>query len=241
MTELLKITSKDHHKFNAYFCEAQGKAKGNLLVLHEIFGLTSFIKDICYYWAAHGYHVLAPSLYDRLEENIAIPYNAEGYEKALRTKQELSAKISLEGKTGFDLQLIDIEAAKKNLITRHKLPIAILGLSFGGTLGWLSACRLENIAGVIAYYGTHIYQFVNEKPKCPVILHCAEYDELLTLQQAQEIAVKHPNIKVCMYPATHGFRCSAMENFAGQKFDKVASATADLRTKNFIDTCFNAY
>lgn len=232
MSDIIKITVSDGHQYDAYFCEPKEAPKGIISVIHEIFGLTQFIKDVCEQWAAQGYYAIAPSLYDRLEKNIVIGYEEENYKYALDTKQLLMNVSNKQGLLGWDLQLLDIQAALLYGQENLNLPVAITGFSWGGTLSWLAACRLENIRCVVSYYGTHIYQFMSEKPKCPLLLHAADYDDLLTAEQVAEIKQDHPDITVYQYPAHHAFRCHD-----GKNYDKSASQLADARTVKF----FNKY
>ncbi len=234
MSTTIKLTSQDNHTFQTYFCEAHEKtAKASLIILHEIFGLTPFIRSLCEYWAAQGYHTLAPSLYDRLGENIVFSYSDKDYGKALATKEKLLEKTN--GDSELYLPLLDIDATKNYLQNRYHFPVMILGLSFGGTLGWLAAARLNGIAAISAYYGTHIHLLSEEQPRCPIILHCAEKDDLLPLDAIQSIAARNPFVEIHTYPATHGFRCSTMEKLADQQFCKEASLEADKKTDAFFN------
>lgn len=238
MTAFITLTADDNHQLDANFCHAVGEVKGALIILHEIFGLTNFIKDICHYWSSQGYHAIAPALYDRLERKFVFTYNQNGYEKAISAKQKILSLKNHEGISGWDLQLYDINAAIKYLQLNFAYPINIIGFSWGGTLGWLAASRLKDINAVSAYYGTHIYQFINEKPKYPVILHCGEKDDLLTIKQVAEIQEKHPQVIIHTYPATHAFRCDAWVNSdknVGQQYDAEASQLADERTAEFFE------
>lgn len=242
MSEFIQLNAKDGHVFDAYFCEEKNP-KASIIILHEIFGLNDFIKSICREWSQKGYLVLAPALYDRLEKNIAIPYNAQGYNKALEAKQKVLMKTNKQGISGWDLQLYDIEATIKYLKNKFSLPLGMMGFSWGGTLSWLSACRLTGMDAVVAYYGTHIYQFIDEKPLYPMMLHCGEHDDLLTVHQVKEISEKHPKLNIYIYQdATHGFRCNAWQNcgeHVSQQFNGSASLLADNRTAEFFATKLN--
>lgn len=151
----ITLTAQDKHQLDAYEYNSESTSKNAIIVLHEIFGTTPFIKEICMHWSNKGYHALAPALYDRYEKNVAIPYNENGYEKAL---------IYKERALNWEKQLLDIDAAKKYLLNKGVSKIGIIGFSWGATLGWLSACRLSGISCVILYSGPHIFQFVNESP-----------------------------------------------------------------------------
>jgi carboxymethylenebutenolidase len=237
MSSVIQLTANDKHRFNAYICTPPGEPQGAIIILHEIFGLTDFIKNIARYWADKGYYTVVPALYDRVEKDIAVPYDQAGYEQALRYKQKALSLTNKEGKSGWSLQLADIEATKEYLKNKIAKPVSIIGFSWGATLGWLSACRLSDIKCVSAYYGTHINQFVAEQPKCPIMLHCGEKDDLFTLPHVKNIQQAHPEVVIHTYNATHGFRCDAWGKGTfdiDQKFDAQASSLADERTIKFL-------
>jgi len=126
------LKSADEHHFDAYQFQIGDEKSAGLILLHEIFGMTGFIKNMCRLWAKQGYQVIAPALYDRYEKNVAIPYTEEGYKKALDYKQRV---------LDWDKQLLDINATKSYLKEIGAKKIGIVGYSWGGTLSWLSACR----------------------------------------------------------------------------------------------------
>jgi len=141
---IFKLKSNDDHEFDCYQFLDSDTAEVSLIVLHEIFGMTEFIKNMCRLWAKKGYRVIAPALYDRLEKNVAIPYTEEGYEKALDYKQRA---------LNWDKQLLDIESAKLYLQKSGATKTAVVGYSWGGTLSWLAACRLSDISCAVYNLG----------------------------------------------------------------------------------------
>jgi len=227
----LKLQAVDGHQFDCYQFVEDEETNVGLIVLHEIFGVTEFIKNMCRLWAKKGYQVIAPSLYDRLERNVAIPYTEEGYIQALDYKQRV---------LGWDSQLSDIEATKQYLSTQGLTRVAILGYSWGGTLAWLSSCRLTDISCAISYYGPHIHQFKDETPKCPCLLHFAEVDDLVPLNHVNEITDIHPSVDVIIQQATHGFRCEDWQGGQGQEFNEKASHHADMLSEKLLFNSFRS-
>lgn len=227
MSTLMTLETVDNHQLDAYICTSDSP-RGCVVVLHEIFGITDFIKKICHYWSAHGYHALAPSLYDRLAKNLVISY--EDYQKALDYRKKLSTIKNNSGQADWDLQLLDIASAVTYLTKTYHLPIGLIGFCWGGTLCWLSAARLKNIAAIVAYYGTHIHQFKNEKPNYPLMMHCGEKDDLLTAEQVKEIMSMHPEVTGFNYPAGHAFCCEQWINY-----DAACASLAHKRTETFFN------
>lgn len=227
MSKIIRLKTTDGHQLDGYLCEAKSP-KGCLIILHEIFGITDFIKKTCHYWAARGYHTLAPSLYDRLAKNIVISY--EHYQQALDYRQQLSTVKNKSGQSDWDLQLLDIASAIDYLSKTYQLPVGLLGFCWGGTLCWLSGARLQGITAIAAYYGTHIYKFKNEKPQYPIIMHCGEKDDFLTPQHVNEIEKMYPEISIFNYPAGHAFCCEQWINY-----DASCAKLAHERTEAFLN------
>jgi carboxymethylenebutenolidase len=72
MGKFIDLTSADSFKFPAYVAEPQGKAKGAIVVLQEIFGVNSHIRDVTDRFAAEGYYAIAPAIFERSEKGVDI-------------------------------------------------------------------------------------------------------------------------------------------------------------------------
>ena len=44
MNEIIKITAKDNHQFSAYISQPLGKPKAGIVIIQEIFGVTTILK-----------------------------------------------------------------------------------------------------------------------------------------------------------------------------------------------------
>ena len=69
------LTASDGFKLGAYRAEPQGKPKGGLVVIQEIFGVNHHIKAVCDRFAAQGYLAVAPALFDRYTPNFETGYS----------------------------------------------------------------------------------------------------------------------------------------------------------------------
>ncbi len=226
---MLTITAPDGHEISALYSKPTGSPKGTIIVLNEVFGLTNFMQDICDFWAQQGYRALAPAMFDRLGPNKIFAYSQSGIEDALQAKQQLMQMPNQDGLIGWDLQVYDIQATVDHIKQQHPGPIGVTGFCWGGTLCWLAASRIAGLDAVAAYYGTNIYAFIEEKPLCPFMLHAADKDEYLTLEQVTDLEAKYPNIPVYHYPAGHAFRCDKWVTFNAE-----ASQQADERSVDFF-------
>jgi carboxymethylenebutenolidase len=75
MGHKIDLTASDGHRLSAYLSEPSGKARGGIVVIQEIFGVTRHIRDVADQYAAQGYLAIAPALFDRVERDVDVPYS----------------------------------------------------------------------------------------------------------------------------------------------------------------------
>ena len=190
-----QLTAADGHRFDAYCAEPLGSAKGGVVVLQEAFGVNGHIRDVCDDYAARGYNVFAPALYDRQQRNAAFGYDESGLEGARALRRGLN----------YADALLDIGAVVAEL--RERGSVFAVGYCVGGSAAWLAACRL-NIDAASCYYASDIGKELDEQPRCPVIMHFAERDHFIPISTVEQFRIRHPNVPTFVYPADHGFNCS---------------------------------
>src|SRR5690606_29398948 len=80
MERAMIVNSADGFAFSALSLRAENPI-GGVVVLQEIFGLTDHIADMAALFAAAGYNVIAPSLFDRVESNFQAGMDPDGVKK----------------------------------------------------------------------------------------------------------------------------------------------------------------
>src|ERR1700752_2214561 len=75
MGKMILLKAKDGHELVANVAEPKGKAKGGIVVVQEIFGVTNHIKRVADQFAAQGYRVVAPAMFDRVERGVTLEYS----------------------------------------------------------------------------------------------------------------------------------------------------------------------
>src|SRR5215475_2631902 len=73
----ISLTASDGFKLGAYRADPQGKAKGGLVLIQEIFGVNHHIRAMCDRFAAAGYLTVAPQVFDRYRPNFESGYSPE--------------------------------------------------------------------------------------------------------------------------------------------------------------------
>ena len=199
-----------------------GDVRGGLVLIQEIFGVNTHIRALAERYAAQGFAVWTPSLFDHLETGVALDYETRSFAKG----RELVAGIGWEQPVE-DLRLC-AEGLAKTLPRRN---VATLGFCWGGALSWLAACRIENadLKASVCYYGRQIFDFRHEKPRRPVAMHFGESDSLIPLANVDAVRATHPSIPVYVYPAGHGFNCDARADYNAE-----AAALAWQRNFEFL-------
>jgi carboxymethylenebutenolidase len=212
MAAWVELTASDGHKLKAWQAQPQGKPKGAIVVVQEIFGVNHHIRDVTERFAREGYLSIAPALFDRYERDFEVGYGPEGREKAMAFLPKLDIAKAL----------LDTEAARAAVANAGK--VGIVGFCFGGVVAWLGATRLK-FAASSCYYGSRIAALKGESPHCPVIMHFGAKDASIPPSDVEAIRNAQPNVPIYVYDADHGFSCDDRVTF-----DKAAHELAWSRT-----------
>jgi carboxymethylenebutenolidase len=219
MAKDLTLTASDGHEFGAYRVDPAGRPKGGIVVIQEIFGVNKHIRELCEGFAADGFVALAPSLYDRSsEKGVQLGYDPDDIARGRKLREEFS----------WDDSVKDLAAAVE-LLRREGLKVATVGYCWGGTMSYLAGVRLP-VQGAVVYYGGQIMPFVHEKGRCPMLMHFGTRDASIPLDDVKKIEKAHPEAKVHIYEADHGFNCDHRK-----QYDKAAATQARRRTIDFFN------
>ena len=89
MQERIDLVAADGHRFAANIALPKTKARSALVLVQEIFGVNSHIRALADGFAAEGYLVIAPALFDRVERSVELGYGPEDIQRG-RTLKEAS-------------------------------------------------------------------------------------------------------------------------------------------------------
>jgi carboxymethylenebutenolidase len=212
----ISLKTNDGHSLSAYEARPDTSPRGGIVLLQEIFGITGYIRRVCEGYAGHGYHVVAPALFDRIRPGIELTYSKED----AVTGRDLRSKIP------WEQTFADLEVAKARLKGAGK--VATLGYCWGGTISWRAAGHTGGIAGAVCYYGTQIAPYTSEQPHCPVLMHFGDKDHIATLEHAGALrAAQGAQVEIQVYPAGHSFSCNETPNYH--------AASADLALRRTLE------
>jgi len=214
----VKIIADDGHEFSAYCARPQGTPRGSLVIIQEFFGVNGHIRRVSDQYAAEGYFVLSPAIFDRVERDVDLGYDQAGMDKG----RELRAKLDL------DKCLVDVQATIDAASSAGK--VGVLGYCWGGSLAYIASARLNGLACAVGYYGAQIAAHADETPRVPVLLHYAEKDEYIPQDDIEKVVTAQPAVTIYQYPGTeHGFNCDDR-----QFYEQKSAAVALERTLAFI-------
>jgi carboxymethylenebutenolidase len=213
---LVELTAADDHGFQAYHVPATGQRRGCLVVIQEIFGVNGHIRGVAERYAAEGYEVYAPALFDRIERGVELGYGED----------DIAAGLALMRQADLTDAVLDVQTCIGTL--RPHGAVGLVGYCWGGTVSWVSACRAIGVAAAVCYYGGQIAQNVDLEPACPVMMHFGDQDAAIPLSDVDAVQAAQPGVDVHVYQAGHGFNCDQRGSY-----DEVAAALALERSLAF--------
>jgi carboxymethylenebutenolidase len=203
------------------------------MVVHEVFGVHEWVKDICRRFARAGYCAVAPDLFARAGDATRIV--------------DMKALFGTIVSPTPDAQVMtDIDAAYAWAGTqggdgRHR---GITGFCWGGRIVWLYAAHARNLAAGVAFYGRLKGDPTALQPlsainragdlAAPVLGHYGGRDKGISLADVEAMRVKlkyaekAPPTAITVYPeAEHGFMADYRPSFDAASAGAAWSATLD--------------
>ena len=221
MGKQFSLTAADQHKLGAYRADPQGKPKGGMVVVQEIFGVNHHIRAVCDRLAGEGYVAVAPAVFDRFVRDFESGY----------TPDEIAHARSYLGNLDWDAMMRDVSAAMGDI--KSAGPRGVIGFCMGGTAAFLAACRLNGLKAAVCYYGGAIVKFADEKPKCPVQMHFGDQDAGIPMSDVEIIKQKQTGAEIHVYPnAGHGFHCDERASFHQPSADIAWPRSMEFLKKN---------
>jgi carboxymethylenebutenolidase len=214
----ITLTASDSFKLGAYRADPAGKPKGAIVVIQEIFGVNSHIRNVCDRFTAEGYTAIAPAIFDRIEPNFQSGYSPE----------EVAVARKFVANPDWTAMLRDVQAAID--VAKTAGPVGIIGFCLGGSVAYAAATKLSGLKAAVGYYGGAIVRFADDKPLVPTQLHFGEKDSGIPQTDVAAIRAKRPEVEIFVYPgAQHGFGCDERASY-----DKPSSDLAWQRSLAFF-------
>ena len=205
-----------HGPIRAWRSEPAGPSRGAVVVVQEIFGVNAHIRDVTDHFAAAGFVALAPALFDPVERDVALAYDADGVARGL----------ALTRAVGIDRAVELVEAAATQL-QGEGVRTGAAGFCWGGSIALLANTRLGLPA--VSYYGGRNTQFLDEPLRAPMMFHFGSRDRSISAEDVEQHRLHYPAAAVHVYPAGHGFNCQPRDDY-----DPASAALAWERSTGFL-------
>lgn len=189
---------------------AKGTKLGTILVVHEIFGVHEWIKDVCRRFAKAGYLAVSPDLYARHGDATKIA----------------DFKILIDTivrKAVDETVLSDLDATAKWAAGNGGDParLGVTGFCWGGRATWMYTAHNPDIKAGVAWYGSMTKHANDTRPVHPIDLAAkmkgrvlglyGELDKGIPVSEGDEMraalkAAGDTKSEIVVYPgADHGF------------------------------------
>ena len=195
MGKMIELKATDGHTFSAYRADPSAKPRGAIVVIQEIFGVNSHIKNVTDGYARDGYVAIAPALFDRVQRNVDLGYSPD----------DIAKGREIRGKVTTDMAMKDVQASVNEAAKAGK--VGIVGYCWGGFVAWMASAKLSGLSAAVPYYGGGILDNADIEPKVPVMAHFGEKDHMIPVDGVKKLAEKHKKHQVFIYAADHGFNC----------------------------------
>ncbi|CAC5343734.1 MULTISPECIES: dienelactone hydrolase family protein [Planktothrix] len=209
-------------QIDAYLAQPQGEGPfPAVIVIQEIFGVNSHIRDVTERIAKEGYIAIAPAIYQRFAPGFDVGYTPEDIELGRKYKDQTTAPELLS----------DIQATLKYLKTLPNLKpkFGTIGFCFGGHVVYLAA-TLPDIQATACFYGAGIAT-MTPGGGAPTITRTADIqgvlygffgteDPLIPNEQVDQIETELQNHQIphqiFRYKTDHGFFCDQRSTYNPQ-------------------------
>ena len=202
MGEMIQLKSADGTVVPTYVARPSVTPKGAVVVVQEIFGVNSHIRQVTDGYAAEGYVAVAPAAFHRVKPGVELGYTDADMGEGFGYKTAVEA-LPAPG------VMQDIQAAIDHAAQVSGGKVGIVGYCWGGLLTWRSACTLKGLSAAAPYYGGGVTTEAEtaRQPLVPVMAHFAEEDTWIPMDTVASFQKAHPEVTVHTYAAHHGFNC----------------------------------
>ncbi len=215
MGEKIELVASDGHRLSAYRADPAGAPRGGVVVIHEVWGVNSWVRSVADRYAREGYLAIAPGMFDRMHFGYESEDYSPGYFASIRQMM-----------TGFDADAALLDVAAAVAAAGEAGRVGITGFCFGGRIAWRAAAAGLGLSAASGYYGGGVPDYIDLAPQTPTEMHFGDADKGIPLEQVEALKARHPAVPIYVYAAGHGF-CNSDRP---ENFDEAACRTASARS-----------
>src|SRR5487761_1829459 len=202
--ETTKLTAGDGFSLEAFHARPTQGAKGGLVILQEIFGLTDQLKGVVRSYARDGYDTIFPCVYDRVAPGTVVPFSESN------RGRDLAYGLPL------DKVMLDVAAAVQHV--QSDRGVSVLGFCWGGGVIVRAAAEL-NLRGAIAFYGTRLPTYLDQHPNSPP-------------ETIEAVRRAFPSAETYVYEVGHAFANDARPTYVAVAASMARSRTLDFLNRH---------
>lgn len=190
--------------FSGYLALPRQGCGPGLVLIQEIWGVNSHIRELADLYAAEGFVVLAPDVFWRNEHRVDLGYDQGGTERAYLLYQLMDVSLARD-----DLDRAVAFLGQLDAVTGR---MGVIGYCMGGKLAYELAENPRLSAGV-SYYASGIASTARriESLAFPFLFHFATDDHLISMEEVRAlqpvIAGSGDAIFKVHQGVGHGFAC----------------------------------
>lgn len=185
MGQHINLNTAGTHCIGAYLAKPDGEPMGGIVVVQEIFGVTSHIRDVTDRFATEGYTAVAPAFFDYVESDAELAYDRGGINHGRKLASEVGMERAVEA----------VASAAESIRSSGK--VGVVGFCWGGTVALLAAQRLALPA--VSYYGARNTGYLDQPLKAPVIFHFGDRDSSIPAEAIDKQRKAWPDAPVYVY------------------------------------------
>lgn len=220
------VKTADGQSMKAFEVLAADKNAPGMVLIQEIFGINSAMRQLAKDWAARGFNVWCPDLFFRAEPGLELDPTIEAqFALGAEIMQELDTPTTLS-----DLESTRAQLAKK---LGHDNIVAV-GYCLGGRLVVEMAAN-SPLKAAVSYYGVNLQNVIPPLgDTAPALLHIAENDAWVPADARELIQAEAANREGWESYVYEG--CDhAFARPKGAHFDAVADGLAVQHSMNFLE------
>ena len=203
MGNMIRMMMNDGAEINVWHAEPAGERRGGLVLVQEIFGITPHIREVADDFAARGFEVLAPALFDREEPGFEVGYDAPDFSRAVALAFHQHP---------YERSVADVGDCVAALASKGA--VFCIGYCYGGSVAWSAAAEgFDGLKAVSSFYGSKV-PTGGEVPQVPTIAHFGRFDEGIPIAGVEALAANPPELaSVHVYNAGHGSNSDRRDSY----------------------------
>ena len=226
MGQDIKLKAADGTEFSAYMAVPEAGRGPGLLVIQEIFGVNSHIRQIVDIYSQLGFTAVAPDVFFRIKPGLNIGYS----------DKEMQEGFSYYQKTDFDearddlAHVVELMKGMDEVVAK----VGSVGYCMGGNLSYRLACN-NAVDAAVAYYGGGVDAVADRAKnlRTPLMMHFGEKDDHIPSAAVEKMTAalaEKRSTSVFVYAgAEHGFNCDQRGSY-----DRTSAMIALARSNMFL-------